>query len=237
MASSVGLRGAHRLRLLTISNPKVQKGMAKGYMTAILHLAPAWTSGHYNTCAGHTKECAEGCLFFAGRGAMFKVQQARIKRTLMFYQQRQEFIALLLEDIRIFVEAAIAAGYIPVIRLNGTSDIRWELLGIIDKWPDIQFYDYTKLCNRKNLPANYHLTFSFSGYNLEDCKQALDNGMSVAVPFLNTPPAVWLDHKVVDGDADDLRFLGDGPCIVALKAKGRLRNDPTSVFLGDNHDV
>ena len=61
--------------------------------------------------------------------------------------------------------------------------------------------------------------------------------MSVAVPFLNTPPAVWLDHKVVDGDADDLRFLGDGPCIVALKAKGRLRNDPTSVFLGDNHDV
>lgn len=237
MVSSVGLRGAHRLRLLTIRNPKVQKGMAKGYMTAILHLAPAWTSGIYNTCAGHTQECAEGCLFFAGRGAMSNVQQARIKRTLMFYQQRQEFIALLLEDIRIFVAAAIAAGYIPVIRLNGTSDIRWESLGIIDKWPDIQFYDYTKLCNRKNLPANYHLTFSFSGYNFGDCKQALDNGMSVAVPFLNKPPAVWLDHKVVDGDADDLRFLGDGPCIVALKAKGRLRNDPTSVFLGDNHDV
>jgi hypothetical protein len=63
----------------------------------------------------------------------------------------------------------------------------------------------------------------------------LGEGHNVAVPFLKEVPAMWQGYKVIDGDADDLRMLDEKPCIVGLKAKGPLRRDPTSAFLGDNH--
>lgn len=236
MSSDVGVRLSRGLKLFTANNPKVLKGGKRGYATAILHLAPAWESGR-NTCAAHSAECAADCLFFAGRGAMKKIQAARIERTRMFFEEREKFMQLLRKDITTFFINAIALNLEPVYRLNGTSDIRWEVYGVPQEHPDCNFYDYTKLCNRKGLPKNYHLTYSFSGHNLDDCRRALAAGMSVAVPFLNTPPPTWLGYPTIDGDEDDLRFLGDGPHIVALKAKGRLRNDPTSKFLGDNHHV
>lgn len=225
-----------KIKLLSVGNPKTLKGNGRGYATAILHLAPAWESG-FNTCAAHTPDCSAPCLFFAGRGAMAKIQEARIAKTHMYYKDRITFLQWLKHDINTFFYNALGLNLDAVFRLNGTSDIRWELHNIPHEFPDCQFYDYTKLKNRRNIPPNYHLTFSFSGTNLEDCRAALANGMNVAVPFLKTPPPTWLGYPVVDGDADDLRFLTTGPNIIALRAKGRLRNDPASPFLGDNHNV
>ncbi len=236
MSASLHSQLRRGLSLLSTGNPKTVKGQARGYATAILHLAPAWQSG-YNTCANHTKECAASCLYFAGRGAMQKIQTARIRKTKMFFGDRPGFLAQLHKDIDKFFYNALALNLNAVVRLNGTSDIRWEGLGVPQHFSDITFYDYTKIANRKGVPSNYHLTFSFSGNNLAECQTALANGMSVAVPFLKVPPATWLGYPVVDGDADDLRFLGDGPQILALKAKGRLRNEPNSPFLGENHNV
>lgn len=235
MVNDVGSKLQRGLKLLTANNPKVLKGSGRGYATAILHLAPAWESGR-NTCAAHTTECAKSCLFFAGRGAMKKIQEARIRKTKMFFEDRQTFLALLKADIDRFFYNALALNLDAVYRLNGTSDIRWELYRVPQEHPDCTFYDYTKIANRRNLPSNYHLTFSFSGSNLRACREALANGMNVAVPFLKTPPATWLGYPTIDGDEDDLRFLNGGPYIIALKAKGRLRNDPASPFLGDTHN-
>lgn len=235
MDNLVGRLG-RRLKLLTVANPKILKGLQSGYATAVLHLAPAWSSGR-NTCANHTTECAEACLYFAGRGAFDKVQQARLNRTQQFFLNRSQFMDWLLLDVARFCVNAREAGFEPAVRLNGTSDIRWENEGIMQDCPHVQFYDYTKIVNRKNLPPNYHLTFSFSGNNLKECREALANGMSVAVPFLKGLPATWLGYPVVDGDADDLRFLQSAACVVGLKAKGPLRKLPQSPFLGDNHDV
>lgn len=225
-------RLGRRLALLTLSNPKIEKSLASGWLTAGLHLAPAWVSGH-NTCANHTAECAAGCLFWAGRGGMSKVQQARIARTKMFFTARKNFLDLLADDITLVDLVGRRFGLKPAVRLNLTSDIRWETHGIVKAFPDIMFYDYTKLENRKGLPVNYHLTFSYSGDNLDACRVAVANGMNIAVPFLKMPDQ-WLGLPVVDGDADDLRFLTQRPCVVGLKAKGRLRKTPTSAFLGDN---
>lgn len=222
-----------RLKLLTPSNAKIVKGMSKGYVTVGLHLAPADLSG-YNTCPAATSECKAMCLNLSGMGYYPAVQNARIAKTRRFFEDRKGFVSALTKEIGVAGEVIAEAGYIPAFRLNLTSDIRWELHGVPQQFPNLTFYDYTKLTNRKDVPANYHLTFSFSGHNLEACKLALANGMSVAVPF-RVAPTTWLGYPVVDGDEDDLRFLGDGPRIVALKPKGRLRNEPTSVFLGDNH--
>lgn len=225
---------ASRLKLLTLGNPKLLKGMRQGYLSLILHLAPARASG-YNTCPAATTECITHCLNTSGMGKFDKVQAARIRRTKEFYEDRPGFLAKIHKDIGVLRQNCNAETlWRPAVRLNGTSDIRWELYNIMQQHPDIPFYDYTKLVNRRNLPPNYTLTFSFSGANFDACQQALANGMNVAVVF-NKAPATWMGYPVIDGDEDDLRFLDAKPCIVALKPKGSLRRNLSSPFIGDNH--
>lgn len=232
MADTTISRLSRRLSLLTVANAKTTKGMAKGYATAILYLAPAWESGR-NTCAKHTTECAAACLYESGKGVFQNVKEARLRKTRMFFEERAKFLDILDKDIEQFAANAADLGYEPVIRLNGTSDIRWEKYGVPQRHPRRTLYDYTKLANRKDLPPNYHLTFSYSGDNLADCMIALANNINVAVPFMK-PPKTWLGYPVVDGDEDDLRFLNNETCVLALKPKGKLRSQPDSKFLGDN---
>lgn len=221
------------LRFLSVGNPKTLKGNGAGYLTGILHLAPANESGN-NVCPFATPECASACLNTSGRGAMQRTQDARIRKTRAFFDDRATFLKELHGDIWLVVNIAGHYKMTPAIRLNGTSDIPWERHGVPQAWPHVVFYDYTKWPARRDLPANYHLTFSFSGHNLAECEAALAAGMNVAVPF-RVAPATWLGYPVVDGDQDDLRFLNKGPCIIALKPKGRLRSQINSPFLGDNH--
>lgn len=224
---------ARSLSLLTVSNTKLQLGEAHNYLTAGLHLAPAWISGR-NTCAFHTDECASTCLHFSGMGRFPAVPAARIRKTKLFFDDRPLFLRELHADIWLVTQVAHHLGMEPAIRLNLTSDILWERYNVPQSWPTTQFYDYTKVPARRDIPPNYHLTFSFSGHNLDACKLALSNGINVAVPFKQRPER-WFGYRTIDGDAHDLRFLDDTPCVVALKPKGKLRSSPQSLFLGDNH--
>ena len=184
------------MQLLTTGNPKVLKGTEQGYLTSILHLAPASLSG-YNVCPMASDGCRSACLNTAGRGGMVKVgettnaiQQARIRKTQFFFDNRTAFLTQLAKEIRSAIRLAEAHNLIPAFRLNGTSDIRWENYGIIEQFPTVQFYDYTKLPNRRNLPSNYHLTFSRSESNEQYVPMAFDNGMNVAVVFRKDGPKV-----------------------------------------------
>jgi hypothetical protein len=244
------------MKLLTIGNPKTAKGEAQNYLTAILHLAPARMSG-YNVCPGASKACEAVCLNTAGRGGMIegagkmtgvelvsairsgtatnRIQQSRIRKTKQFFEARDVFIRQLIRDIESVIRKAQKQGLTPAIRLNGTSDIRWENvtndkgLTLFQLFPDVQFYDYTKLLNRTNIPANYHLTFSRSEEHVTDTiKGVLKRGMNVAVVFRTKElPKMYLGRPVINGDSTDLRFL-DGvssTVVVGLKAKGKARHD------------
>ncbi len=226
--------GPSGLKLLSMSSPKTIKSLLYNYATFILYLAPSTESG-YNTCPKASAECAADCLFRAGRGAMKKIQRVRIAKTRRYFEDRVGFLQDLEADVNKIEAWCKKHNLFPAIRLNGTSDIRWERHGIIQKYPAVQFYDYMKLTNRKGVPANYRLTFSFDGHNIAACREALANGMNVAVPFIKRP-AKWLGYPTVDGDEDDLRFMSLSPCVIALKAKGPLRKNPNSLFLGDNHN-
>ena len=236
------------MKLLTTGNPKTLKGEGMGYLTSILHLAPSRLSG-YNVCPMATDGCSAACLNTAGRGGIFKpgettnmIQKARIRKTKMFFEQRDAFMTQLVKEIRNAVKLAAKHGLTPVFRLNGTSDVRWETIrvydvtapvswrSIMDMFPDIQFYDYTKIVNRKNLPDNYHLTFSLAESNEADAVTALENGMNVAAVF-HKVPTEYLEHPVIDGDKSDLRFLDPKGVIVGLKAKGKAKKDTTSGFV------
>jgi len=116
-----------------------------------------------------------------------------------------------------------------------TSDLRWEVYpverdgqsfaNIFEAFPDVQFYDYTKIPNRRNIPANYHLTFSLSESNDAQALQAIRAGLSVAVPMWakkgEALPDTWGGFRAIDGDVTDVRFRDPRGVVVALRAKGR----------------
>lgn len=221
------------MKLLSTANPKIQKGAKLGYLSFILHLAPADLSGK-ETCPKRTTGCSAACLNTAGRGGMFKrgettnmIQQARIRKTKWFFEDRAGFMLQLERDIRQGIKQAARLGLTPVFRLNGTSDLSWEKYGIIEKFPTVQFYDYTKVLGRKvqHLP-NYHLTFSAADGNEADVARAVREGMNVAVVF-DRLPEQYMGRRVVDADDHDLRFLDPKNTIAGLKAKGRARKDTT----------
>lgn len=228
--------------VLSVSvDAKTTKGEALGFLTGILYLAPATTT-KYNVCPlAKVARCDVACLYSAGRGAFNSVQKARIAKTIRFFEDREAFMADLVYSIKALVRKASKQGLTPLVRLNGTSDIRWETVeltvdgvdynNIMEVFPDVQFYDYTKDANRKNIPDNYDLTFSYSGVDSYQpfVAKAQGKGMRMAVVFRNKVdiPNTFMGIKVVSGDDSDVRHLDDDGVIVALYAKGKAKQDTT----------
>ena len=153
------------VKLLSTVNTKIRKGESLGYLTFGLSLAPSWLSG-FNTCAMASEGCAAACLNTAGMGKFSNVQAARIAKTRWFFEAREAFMAQLVKDVKAAIRKAEKLGMVPVFRLNVVSDIVWEKVevggfrNIMEMFPTVQFYDYSKRPNRTDLPPNYHLTFS-----------------------------------------------------------------------------
>jgi hypothetical protein len=232
------------MKLLSTGNPKILKGVKQGFMTYILHLAPADVSG-YNTCPKATTGCKAACLNTAGRGGMFKkgemtnvIQEARKRKTRMFFENRSEFMSQLVKDIRLAIKQSEKSSLIPVFRLNGTSDIAWEKYeiegarNIFELFPEVIFYDYTKMLNRKisNI-KNYSLTFSAADGNDADVKKAIQQGYNIATVFgvkkTEPLPKSYMGLPVFNGDDSDLRFLDPNGVVVGLYAKGKAKKDTT----------
>lgn len=223
-----------KLNLISVgSDAKTVKGEKYGYLTGIMYLAPANEAGMGNVCPNASKGCLASCLYTAGRGAMSNVKSARVRKTLKFFKDKVGFMNTLAEDITALVKYAEKQGKTACIRLNGTSDIPWERLAIMDLFPTVQFYDYTKSPARAiafasgSLPSNYHLTFSRSEDNHGKAMEVLHAGGNVAVVFGNGLPEKWNGFDVVDGDLSDLRFKDAKPVVVGLKAKGLGKKDET----------
>lgn len=246
-------KGSRGFRLLTPGNPKTEKGRGAGYWTFILHLAPASLSG-FNVCPMATAGCKAACLNTAGHGGIMaghgiltaadvaagivnSIQKARIRKTKAFFAARHEFMRVLVADIVKAIKLARRNGFTPVFRLNGTSDIRWEAVrdangrNVFEHFPTVQFYDYTKLANRRGLPSNYALTFSLADGNEDSARVALANGMNVAAVFADKARVSraitegFMGAPVANGDETDLRFLDPANHVIALYAKGNAKRD------------
>lgn len=224
------------MKLLTIgTNAKtVKSDKASQYLTAIMYLAPADTVTGVNLCPmAVSAGCRDACLYTAGRGAFSNVQNARIKKTEFFRDNRDGFMRTLVSDIEEAQKKASKAGKMLAVRLNGTSDIAWENIRVdgntlFEIFPDVQFYDYTKLPGRK-VPANYNLTVSYSEANLLYAAKALKSAKNWAVVFSDKAriPAEFHGRQVIDGDETDLRFLDAAGVVVGLYAKGQAKKDHT----------
>jgi hypothetical protein len=220
------------MKLLSFaSNGKTRKSdrVQDKYYTAILYLYPDKQLCPLAEKAG----CMDSCLVTSGMAGVFKnINEARRRKTNLFRTDRLAFMTQLCKDIDTFIQFCLKEGRLPVIRLNGTSDIQWELYpideheNIFSKYPGVQFYDYTKLPHRPLTIDNYHLTFSYSG-EIEYqsfINRALEREMNMAVVFDEIPDE-YKGLKVIDGDKHDLRFLDKSGVIVGLKAKGKARHE------------
>jgi hypothetical protein len=213
------------------SNPKTEKSNKQSdqYLTFILHLRPINTK----ICPfQNVAKCKNACLNTAGLGGVYpSIQKARQRKTDLFLNDRNEFMRQLFADIVKIEKHCIKKGKTPAIRLNGTSDIQYELikvngLNVFDTFPKITFYDYTKIPNRKvSHIKNYVLTWSYSEANKKYSNYFNTVPNNSAVVFRDKLPKTFKGKKVINGDLTDLRFLDPINVIVGLKAKGQAKKD------------
>lgn len=234
-----------------LSNPKVAKNGKVGVLTAPLHLAPFDLSG-FQVCPQASAGCAAACLHTAGNPAYMEQKDvSRKAKTVAYFRERGAFLALLAFEIAAHVKRAAKADMVAGVRLNATSDLPWEVrkitidgqeIGLMEAFPSVEFYDYTKVTKRAiawaegRMPANYHLTFSRCEDNGEAVAKVLAAGGNVAAVFSPSRYKAALEaghhgfYRAIDGDDHDFRPADPKGCIVALKAKGDARGD-TSGFV------
>jgi hypothetical protein len=228
-------------QLLSIgSDAKTSKGEKIGFLTGILYLSPAALSGVQFCPMAKIAKCEAACLNTAGRGSFDSVINGRMRKSLEFIRDRNRFMIDLYANVARLEKRAKKLALVPLVRLNGTSDIKWEnvnftmpngdtFANIMSAFPGVQFYDYTKIPSRHNLPVNYDITFSYSGapeYQ-KYVDRAIAAGMRIAVVFRHEAqiPESFKGLAVVSGDNSDVRHLDDNGVIVALYAKGKAKKD------------
>jgi hypothetical protein len=139
----------------------------------------------------------------------------------------EAFGVLLSHEIQSFVNKTKAMDYQPAIRLNVTSDIPPKVYkAIIDAFPNVMFYDYTKLFGNKSIAPNHHLTYSSSG-----ASQRVGNELIV--------------NKLSTWDKDVQKLLGGDNVAMAFTSRKSMpktvRDEKTGenfeVWNGDNYDA
>jgi hypothetical protein len=221
--------------LLSAANHKQQMGV--GHVAVGLTLTPRATGrAGRNLCPFATKGCAGACFAGFDRMAWPQNKRAAVARTRFLVADPAAFQSQLKAELfRLSVRKERI-----VCRLNVVSDFPFEgeMPGLFCDLPRVQFMDYTKDVSRvlsTDRPPNYHLTFSRSERNENDCRRVLAAGHNVTVVFRRPPfPRTYLGFPVIDGDRSDFRFLEPSPRVVGLKAKGKgARNDATGFVIDD----
>lgn len=195
------------------------------------------------TCTHASPACLKDCIYHTGNARFDNVHMAREMRTSRLFHPATRDTAikqieadirrleLLCQEIKLFYGVDLQ----PVVRLNGTTDINWakEAADLHQKFPHIQFYDYTKVPKYMDMylsgqnaytgapfAPNYHVTFSRSETNRTEALKYLEMGGNVAIVFDKTPESLTYHgktYRVIDGDRHDLRFLDD---VEGLKQPG-----------------
>lgn len=231
----------------TRQSAKLKYSYENGVETYGIYLAPATLARdenhpNLNVCP-FSQVCAAFCLnksghnkyetLHIGLGKRSKIDAARIRKTHLFYDNRELFMQILIHELLAAKKHAEQNGLGFAVRLNCTSDISPEQFiykgkNILEIFPDIQFYDYTKVPSRLILMdkySNYHLTFSYDGSRENEIvsKNFLAQGGNVAIVFdtLNDKgqqilPKTFWGFEVEDANKSDTRFLAKKSTIQGL---------------------
>jgi hypothetical protein len=212
--------------LTTTGNTKVEKtNKDSKYLMASLSLMPDSILCPQSKIA----ECFEPCLKSSGFAGVYKtVNQARQRKTDFWHSDKKGFLEQLERELTNHVKNCERKGKKPACRLNTISDIVFEKTGIIEKFPQIMFLDYTKNASRLGkTPKNYKLIFSYSNApNYQtSVKKAFKTDAPIAVVFKGRLPKSFKGREVINGDKSDLINSNAKGKIIGLLAKGKARKD------------
>ena len=203
-----------------------------------IYLASADLSG-FNVCP-NSEYCKDNCLNGSGHNRVDRlskkgtIDRSRTIKTRLLFANKEVFMRIMIHEIEKERKKAENNGTFFSIRLNCTSDINpiaFTLNGknILEIFPDIQFYDYTKVLNRIALAkkySNYDITWSIDGSekNREIGLELSKNGGRVAVVYgENDMPKTWYGYECCNGDETDYRPSDIAP-VCALKFKKTANN-------------
>ena len=231
-----------RLLNTTASNTKIKKTQNKpnNYFGKPVRMASLSLLPNNIICPGSkAANCMDACLKEAGRAQYNRhINIARQKKTDYWHADQAGFLAQLTRELTNFQKNVCDKQNVQgVVRLNVLSDIPFEKHGIPQEFPELFFYDYTKLAIRLgNTPDNYRLMFSYSDRHQyqKQVAAALPSGVPIAVVFKNAMPSEYLGRRVIDGDLSDLDNVMAGPVVVGLTAKGPALNDQSGFVVDGN---
>lgn len=234
-------------RFFSIDDGKAVKAQknARGWLNAINYMAPASTAGVGNLCPHASAGCKALCLGeWSGQAGMRlegednSVTLSRKAKAVYFMRDRKAFMAEAEHHIGKALARATSEGRCLCVRMNGSTDVAWERSGLMERFPTVQFTDYTKNPVRMlawcegRMPKNYWLTFSRSETNESECERVLAAGGNVAVVGAGKRPKTLWGFRTVDGDRHDLRHLdGDRSVVVWLSPKGNKAKRDASGFV------
>lgn len=220
------------------------------------NLCPKASEGCKKVCLG----LYSGQASMVKGDALNGVRRARVLKAQHFMRNRATFMRAVMFDLARNFARAQREGLRLAVRLNGSTDIAYEGLrvevteddarriarlsggglrpwagtyrNIFEVFPSVQFLDYTKIKTRmrRQIPANYHLTFSRSEANDNEARDVLLSGGNVAAVFSRLP-IMWEGKRVISGDDHDLRFLDPKNVVVGLVPKGHKAKRDTSGFV------
>jgi hypothetical protein len=207
------------------SSQKIEKGKKQNFDTLVLYLSASKNAG-VDLCKFASTGCRLACLVASGhaliekRSGKNKIDVSRIVKSWLAIYRKDIAETVLLAEIESAKKRAERKGRKFSVRLNGTSDI--DFYNVINAFPDVQFYDYTKDPERVELP-NYHLTFSYSQASkarVNHYKQAIERGQSIAFPVIASEfEQACALPDCYSMDETDLRFLDNAGKYGILKAK------------------
>lgn len=234
------------MKLLT-SNTKLNKSEGK-YISLGLQLYPyklQLENKIVNSCSNALKYgCNKACVSFSGMGIYKNVQNYRIEKTKLFYNDFKNFKNLL--ELELVTEnlKAKKQNKILTVRLNTYSDINIIKFyrDLIKKYNDIIFYDYTKIIeyiyelkkyHDKDELLNYNIVYSLNVDDINNrnfIQNILDiTSVVIVLPICNNYQNKRFDKfmsnykyfkgfEVVNGDVQDIRQ--EKGKIICLSFKG-----------------
>jgi hypothetical protein len=212
------------------------------------------TSG-FNACA-NAGFCQRACLHFCGRndsamqheaaGDPFKssITLGRWRRTFRLLFAQEGLFKDLKRECLLLGKHAREAGLIPVIRINGLSDLPNMVERIAQdvqaEDPSIRFLDYTKITMYSGTGSQEPRMSWYNGtvyrsYSVSEAsssvafaRKLLMQGHSVSVvgdrPW--EPGMTWEGYPTLDGDLHDIRFADPAGTVAWLSPKGPARSLP-----------
>ena len=217
--ASVGFK-ATSAKLITVDNDKLGKSDIPSYG---LSLAPAGTSGMWNTCGWSTVGCRSVCLSTAGNGRYDSVTLGRLWKTRLLADHPSLFIRRLADEIRARARLDGKINFRP----NIVSDLRWERIApSLFTLSNVSFYDYTKAPSKARVKTdNYKLVGSITERDtLARIRSKVEEYGSAAIVFDTLKgrplPSTYASVPVVDGDlSDDRTNVTEVGVLIGLRYK------------------